>query len=196
MCDDEKQKRRFDVVLACRNAEVELFWKRSSYYWVFVAAALVAYGTLGKDNRAVGLLVSCFGLMSSLAWLLGNIGSKWWQENWEQKLKDVSPDVIGADVFTPLSKKSMPKGSWSSPIIRYSVTRLATLLSAFVVIIWLAVFLKEIFLSFGGNIGSPFIRGLIAWLQAKKGIFIFAITVFFVILMCWRTHGEDRQNRA
>lgn len=193
MTHDEKARTRFDVVLACRNAEIELFWKRSSFYWVFVAAALVAYGTLGKDNRTLGLLLSCFGLMSSLAWCLGNIGSKWWQENWEQKLKEISPYVIGADVFTPRRKEEMPSGNWSNPIIRYSVTRLAFLLSAFVAFIWFTVFVKEIFASIGNDLGIPSI-GEITWLQAYKTGFVLVITVVFVILMFWRTRGEDREK--
>jgi hypothetical protein len=185
MSDDEKLNKRFDVVLACRNAEIELFWKRSSYYWVFVAAALVAYGGLGRDNRTFRLLISSFGLMSSLAWLLGNIGSKWWQENWEQKLKEISPEVVGADIFTPRSPESMSKDTWSTPIIRYSVTRLATLLSEFVVILWIAIFLKEIFGLLGIEIANSYVHRLVA-------VFVFVITVAFLVLMISKARGKDR----
>ncbi len=190
MTGKEKKLKQFDVVLSCRNAEIELFWKRSSYYWVFVAAALVAYGVMGKSNHTLGLLISCFGLMSSLAWMLGNIGSKWWQENWEQKLNAISPEIVG-DVFTPIKDKDMPRGSWSSPLIRYSVTRLATTLSAFVVIFWLALFVKEIY-SMGPFITNQCLQGLLDWIYLKKDVVICATTIFFVILMCWRTRGKDR----
>jgi hypothetical protein len=71
--------------------EIDLFWKRSLFFW-FIAAAFVAYATLIKSetnaDKDLPFIIACFGLVYNFAWTLGNRGSKYWQEAWEQKLKD------------------------------------------------------------------------------------------------------------
>ena len=58
-----------------RKFEIDLYWKRATYFWAFTGAALAGYLTVltGKDveNRADALLiVSCLGLIFSVAWYL------------------------------------------------------------------------------------------------------------------------------
>lgn len=162
--------------------EIELFWKRSAFYWVFVAAALVAYGTLKDTHTSLALLISCFGLMASFAWLLGNIGSKWWQENWEEKLKSAAGPVVG-DLFTP--SRTIKTFGWIVPTIRFSVTKIAILLSSFMTFIWLGIFLREAFFS-----GKK--EGWIGWIWTYRNTEIGVLTLIFLIILCLSARGKDK----
>jgi hypothetical protein len=166
--------------------EIELFWKRSTHYWVFVGAALVAYGALKKEYPTIGLLVSCFGLIASTAWMLSNIGSKWWIENWERKLKREAKAISGADLFDPEEEQSIKSPNLFTPIVRYSVTRPTIVLSVFITLIWLGIFLKE-------SLGRwcelwDFVQS--AW-QYKNAIAC-VVTAFFVIGLLFFTRGKNR----
>ena len=153
--------------------EIELFWKRSSFYWVFVGAALVAYGALRKEMPHIGILVAAFGLLSSIAWLLGNVGSKWWIENWEKKLEKAAPSVVG-NLFD-VSDESIRIVSVFR-LVRYSVTRLAILLSAFVTILWFGIFLMEVIRVF------PSAKNAIGCVYAYRFQAVSAIVLLFVVL--------------
>ena len=84
--DSETSWRRFQVALDARRLEINLFWQRSLFFWGFTGAAFVAIAaTLGEHPR-LALLVSCFGLVSSVCWSLANRGSKYWHEAWETKV--------------------------------------------------------------------------------------------------------------
>ena len=134
-------EKQFDVALQCRNMEIELFWKRSSFYWVFVGAALVAYGVLYDKNPQIRIMIAAFGLLSSLAWFLGNIGSKWWIDNWEKKLGQYGRPIIG-DLF---DIEDRPIDLFPGlPLRRFSVTRLAIFLSLFVCVLWCVIFAIEL----------------------------------------------------
>ena len=117
-----------------RKFEIGNFWQRSLFFWGFIGAAFVAFAQTYQKQPFVGTLVACFGLVSSMAWTLGNRGSKYWQEAWERKVKAVEISVLGAALFSnrePIQKKGM----WGAG--DYSVSRLAIALSDFTVFIWL-----------------------------------------------------------
>jgi hypothetical protein len=180
---DIDKKKRFEVALLCRNMEIDLFWKRSSYYWVFVGAALVAYGALKKDFPNICLLITSFGLISSVAWMLGNIGSKWWIENWEKKLHDASHPIVG-DLFVPYSEK-FPIGFGVS-LSRFSVTKLAVLISMFSTILWLGLFFKETLMLF------PNLRLRIDFLYRYRWAALIALTFVFLVMMVTLGKGKNR----
>jgi hypothetical protein len=39
--DEAHKKTRFDVAVQVRNFEIELFWKRSLFFWGFISAAFI-----------------------------------------------------------------------------------------------------------------------------------------------------------
>jgi len=123
-----------------RKFEIDLFWRRSLFFWGFISAAFVAYGVLIRNSdKEFALAVSCFGLICSFAWTLQNRGSKYWQEAWEQKVETVEKDVLGAPLFSnwePVKKK----GLWGAA--KFSVSKLAIALSDFTVLIWLVLIWK------------------------------------------------------
>jgi hypothetical protein len=137
--DDEKQSRLHAFAAETLHNEVERFWKRSLFFWGFIAAAFVSYGVMvGKQDsdRDLAFAVSCFGFICSLAWTLANRGSKYWQITWEEKLKSTEMDALGRHIFGE-DVPNRDQGLWGSR--RYSVTRLTIALSDFTVLVWLAL---------------------------------------------------------
>lgn len=122
--------------------EIELFWKRSSFFWLFTGSAFVGFGVLwDKADKDLPLAIACFGLICSLSWTLANRGTKYWQYVWEQKLKSVQRAALGRLIYFEGVSRSDPAGPiWGAS--RYSVTKLAIALSDFSVLIWLTLGVK------------------------------------------------------
>jgi hypothetical protein len=146
---DDMASRRLDEILDIRKFEIDLYWKRATYFWTFIAAALAGYGltvTAKEANQEnmvrFQFLIICFGLVFTFAWYLVNKGSKFWQENWEKHLDMTEDSVIG-----PLYKTSISKESYSSfwvPTKAYaaSVSKINQILSLFVFVIWLGILIN------------------------------------------------------
>jgi hypothetical protein len=95
-----KAARAYAIALDIRKFEIELYWKRAAYFWVFTGAALAAYlaALTGKDieNRPQALLLaSCIGLVFATAWYFVNRASKYWQSNWEFHVDLLEDDEVG-----------------------------------------------------------------------------------------------------
>ncbi len=86
----EKLKLALTFAVETRKAEIDRFWSRANIFWAFTAAAYVAYAATGVKSNFPGsehLIISCFGLVSGVAWTMQNRGSKYWQEAWENKVE-------------------------------------------------------------------------------------------------------------
>jgi hypothetical protein len=137
MSDDPNTK-RFEVALQTRNFEIDLFWKRSLFFWGFISAAFVGYAALRQSELRI--VFACFGLVCSCAWSLVNRGSKYWQECWETKLARFEFPVTGS--LFAMWEAPQDKGCWLSGR-KYSVSKLAIALSDYVFLMWLAVVIGE-----------------------------------------------------
>jgi hypothetical protein len=135
--------KRFDVAVQVRNFEIELFWKRSVFFWGFISSAFVGYAALRKANPDLGLVVACFGMVCSCAWSLLNRGSKYWQESWEAKVEKAEPGVTGR--FFVLEEPAQIHKGWWLRARQYSVSRLAIALSDYVSLLWFALVTAELF---------------------------------------------------
>jgi len=140
-----KHEKRFDAALQTRQFEIDMFWKRSLFFWGFIGAAFVGVGALKYEQPALSLLVSSFGLVCSLAWTLVNRGSKHWQEQWESKIENVEGEVTGL-LFQKIEPKQ-DKGWFGGR--EYSVSKLASLVSDYVFVIWLMILIRQSCLSLG-----------------------------------------------
>ena len=150
---DDIASKRLEKILDIRKFEIDLYWKRATYFWTFIAATLTGYGLTVTTKDAAQenvirfqVLIVCFGLVFSFAWFLVNKGSKFWQENWEKHLDMTEDSVIG-----PLYKTTISKESYSSfwvPTSAYatSVSKINQILSLFVFTIWLGI-LANLFVS-------------------------------------------------
>ncbi len=85
----------YKVALDTRNFEISLFWQRSNYFLVLNSALVVGFLNLTKLEYAFPL--AAFGFFVSVLWLRVNLGSKFWQSRWEQRLSEIerkiSPDL-------------------------------------------------------------------------------------------------------
>jgi len=150
--EDDIASRRLEKILDIRKFEIDLYWKRATYFWAFIAASLTGYGlTITSDNPdAEGVLkfqfiIICFGLIFSLAWYLVNKGSKFWQENWEKHLDLTEDEVIGPLYKTTINKES--HSSFWNPTKAYavSVSKVNQILSLFVLLIWVCIMIHFVY---------------------------------------------------
>lgn len=86
------------VALDIRKFEIELYWKRTTFFWAFLVAIYTAYFYICKncgDNSAYLILLSFLASCFSFLWYLSNRGSKFWQENWEAHVSALEDHEIG-----------------------------------------------------------------------------------------------------
>ncbi len=93
----------YNIALKTRNMEIDLFWRRSNYFLVLNTAVATAFISQkvseadGNINTDLQLLFSIFGLLISILWFRVNLGGKYWQSRWEQRLhlaeEKLSPSI-------------------------------------------------------------------------------------------------------
>jgi hypothetical protein len=133
----DPQLKRFEVSVAIRNFEIELFWKRSVFFWGFIASAFVGYAALRDKSAGLSIVVACFGMVCSFAWALLNRGSRYWQESWEKKVESAESAVTGR-LFAHEEEIDTRKVAWLRAR-RYSVSKIATALSDYVFVLWMCL---------------------------------------------------------
>lgn len=139
------------TALDTRKFEIEMYWKRATYFWAFIAATFAGYfALLNCDNinnfRGLTILVSSIGFFFSLGWHLVNRGSKFWQENWEKHVSMLEEDVEGplfGCVLMPEDSIFNPKGHYP-----FSVSKVNQLLSSIVTAFWFILFVISTFYTF------------------------------------------------
>src|SRR5688572_7309664 len=89
-----KAKARYEFACQAREVELDLFWKRSLFFWGFIGAAFLAFAAL-RASVHLSTLIASFGLVCSVVFTLANRGSKFWYESWEQKVERSERDVTG-----------------------------------------------------------------------------------------------------
>lgn len=170
-----------------RRFEIDLFWKRSAFYWGFVVASLVALGALGEHSTTYTYIISCLGFMSSLAWTLANRGSRYWFEYWEGQVRG---DFLGAEDYEQLDEAFPSKGKWPLCYVkRYSVTRLAIVLSDYVTILWLFILGWRTY----GIVQECYERKYCALVNLAL-LFLLVITLVFAASL-FLTKGEDAETK-
>jgi hypothetical protein len=97
--DAEKLKAALGRAHDIRQFEIELYWKRATYFWAFQLVAFTALGLLFKDGelRHPELLVipAVIGAVTAFAGYLPARGSKFWQENWEAHVELLEDETEG-----------------------------------------------------------------------------------------------------
>jgi len=169
--------------LDIRKFEINLYWKRATYFWTLIAAAFAGYLALAStDVTRPGLvfLVTCIGFILSTAWYLVNRGSKFWQENWERHV-----DILENEIIGPLFKTTISKNNfrflefWSG--YPYSVSKVNQIVSLFVTLVWLGLVIH----AFPHCLVSLTIQIDAYWLLATA-------TLLFTVALFWlgRTRSE------
>jgi SAM-dependent methyltransferase len=144
--NSKSMKEAFEIAHDNRKLEIQLFWQRSLFFWGFVAAALVGYGTVYNDKTEIEIVFALFGLVCSVVWSSGNRGSKYWQEYWEQKVTFFQHYTTG-NIFYDRSPKAPGFLEVFAPR-RMSVSKLTMALSDYSVFLWLLLCAHSIVRSF------------------------------------------------
>ena len=142
------------VALDVRKFEIELYWKRTTYFLSFITVMAGAYAAVFSSDfpkkEITLLVVASIGLVFSLSWFLANRGSKKWQENWENHV-----DLLENNVHGPLFKTILSRPKADDAVTQlanliigpssYSVSKINQLLSFYVTIIWFILFIFHMF---------------------------------------------------
>lgn len=128
-----------------RQFEIDLYWKRSNYFWLLQAAVFTAFGLVWRESspETWGLLpaaLAYLGFLTSLAGWLASQGSKFWQSNWEFHI-----DML-EDEFEGRLHKTVRVGDLG---VRWSVSGINDRLSLCFVAFWVIVAIAASTRAFG-----------------------------------------------
>lgn len=142
---DSRLYEAWRTAMDIRKFEIELYWKRATYFWTFIGLALAAYGGVltAKDDSAlkpaarsdVLFAIACVGFVFAVAWYFVNRGSKFWQRNWEYQVDLLEDQAVGPLYKTVFANK---KDTFWNPTGAYpfSVSNINHVLSLFIVILF------------------------------------------------------------
>lgn len=180
------RKEALKNILDIRKFEIELYWKRATYFWAFIGATFAGYVTLSNsdtpNNKSLYAII-LLGIVFSLCWYLVNRGSKYWQLNWEKHLDAIEDPEIGPLYKTTIARNYY-KGRWYVLYGPYpfSVSKINILLSFFVLLLWMLFLIDFIYsnntlfsINFGTNFSYYGYSSLLE-LIAIAGILVFGQT--------------------
>jgi hypothetical protein len=154
----KKAKLALRFALETRRFEIEMYWRPAAYFWTLIGVAFAGYfailsvSTNDFDNNRYAFIVACAGFVFSFSWYLANMGSKYWQENWENHvtlLEDISIGPLFKTVLRRPTKVESVELNISSEGIsnelnltapkRFSVSKINTCVSLFTLLIWIVL---------------------------------------------------------
>jgi hypothetical protein len=148
--DLPKRKAALKNAFDTRKFEIDLYWKRTAYFWVFISAIFIAYYQVitshdlcSPKKEIFPLALAALGVFVSCCWFCVNKGSKYWQENWEKHVALLEDDIIG-----PLHKTTLNESNDCSCCVlkakRFSVSKINQLLSFVTILIWGCIFAVDL----------------------------------------------------
>ncbi len=149
--DKEKAKNALDHALDIRKFEIELYWKRASYFWALIAVAFAGYFAILssehlKDKEYLAYIVSCIGLLFTWSWFLVNRGSKFWQENWENHV-DMLEDINTGPLYKTVLRRPEEEDNIEKYItgtLAISVSKTNQWVSLFTLCIWISLLIHSL----------------------------------------------------
>lgn len=152
--DKKIQLAALNAALDIRKFEIELYWKRASYFWTFIGATLAGYVAVQAisdpaSKQELSVVLSCLGMVFSVAWVLVNRGSKHWQENWEKHV-DLLEDTITGPLYKVVLTRNDPQkiSEHFRHLITgpssFSVSKINQIISLFVTALWLCLLVKSL----------------------------------------------------
>jgi hypothetical protein len=159
-------KRAYKIANDNRKFEIDNYWKRANYYWLFQFSVYTGYfySVTTKNNQYLSenpeiiVGITCLGFLTALAWHFSNKGSKQWQENWENHVDYLEDGITG-----PLYKVFSSKETWS-------VSKINEIVSFFSAIAWILLGVKTIYSFFS----CPLLIAYLAAMCIIVGSFYFS----------------------
>jgi hypothetical protein len=174
-------KKALEFALDIRKFEIELYWKRATYFWAFIAIALAGFGSvlaakgIPCDEKGEALLTaSCLGLVFSVAWYFVNRASKLWQENWEKHVDLLEDEVIGPLYKTVMNDDDIRFWRLWGPF-PFSVSKLNQILSMFVVLLFLLLVASALWKCI-----------CIGWSTGPFAISMVILTIAAIVTLSWK----------
>jgi hypothetical protein len=185
--DQSILERALEHALDIRKFEIELYWKRATYFWTLIASAFAAHFIILNandmdDKNFIAYVVACIGFFFTFAWLQVNRGSKQWQENWENHVDMLEDGIVGPLYKTTLSR---PKGTgtilekWVTGPAKISVSKTNQIVNVYTMVIWILL---------GKNVLNPF---LFDAPFSCKHIFVSLITLAACGLILWKGQTDN-----
>lgn len=142
-----KENKALERAQDIRKFEIDLYWKRATYFWTFIGATFAGFlaiqASAAHNKQDLSVILSCLGIVFSFAWLCVNRGSKFWQENWEKHVDILEDEITGPLYKIVLSRnlddytKSEKVRDWITGPSALSVSKINQLISLYVFILWL-----------------------------------------------------------
>lgn len=190
----------YKIILDTRKFEIENFWKRATFFWGTLAILFVAYYSIKIDIRYLSI-VSLTGLIYSLIFSLSIRGSKYWQEHWEllakkyeKKLNDIL--IFRWKLFDEINKENKDTLSILKPY-RISVSKLVMIISDFLTLSWLSLFLKDIIYLYRiSDFNNPFNFETATHFSLLfiALLFIFSIMLVYIAAFIGKTNKENKKK--
>ncbi|WP_426726617.1 hypothetical protein DOX57_008965 [Cronobacter dublinensis] len=162
----DKNQLALDRAHEIRKFEIELYWKRTAYFWTIIAAIFAGFLLMASKKTETEMssaylsLIAFTGFVFSYAWFLVNKGSKFWQENWEYHIDCLENQVTGPLYKTVLYNKDnidARKMKWKAYVLSsesISVSKVNQFIALFTMFVWASLFLSTIATFWGTMLSS------------------------------------------
>lgn len=139
----QKIAKALEIAWHTRDFEIKRYWQRATYYWAFITSIFIAYvhvlnsSNLFVHHNLVLFLVILIGCVFSLAWVLTNISSKFWQNNWEYHINFLESEISGIVYGTLLYKKDRK--------FHPSISKINFAASCIILLVWITLLTHNLF---------------------------------------------------
>ena len=180
--------------LDVRKFEIELYWKRTGFFWAFITVIYTAlFHVICKYVdcpcryaffKPVILSLAALGVFFSVAWHMVNKGSKFWQKNWEMHVSLLEESEMGPlhDVYLNPRKTD---SKWN-PVKEYDFSVSKVNMCATTVIVILSIF------CFVWTIDFLFLK--ITEILPNWIFIILSIFILLVFLICLLVFSQGNSN--
>ncbi|PCI42678.1 MAG: hypothetical protein COB41_09175 [Proteobacteria bacterium] len=178
-------EKALEHALDIRKFEIDLYWKRATYFWTFLGATLAGFLAVQASadlepiiKQDLSVIIACLGIVFSFAWVCVNQGSKYWQANWEKHVDALEDEHIG-----PLYKTIMPSNKSLLPPM--SVSKVNLLVSWYIFILWVLLLIYSLLPTFSldNDVNEEYVT-----------IIFVTITFCVSFLLCGRSSSANRSE--
>ncbi|CAH6082553.1 hypothetical protein OGW21_03415 [Citrobacter sp. CK190] len=153
-----------------RKFEIELYWKRATYFFAFFTVITAAFGYLftSKEYFCFSPAAALVGSIISVCFIFVNIGSKYWLCNWEFIIDKLEVYVTGNLYKVYFYDNKYP--------LRPSVSDINNLISYVILIVWFLSFITSI---------SPYITSNPQFFWVLLILYLLALII--ISILCYKS---------
>lgn len=197
--DEKESEERYKIVLDIRKFEIELFWRRTAFFWGTIVVLFGLYGTASKELKDQKLLcyIVLTGFFFNILFSLSLRASKYWQEHWEYHAdrdeETAKFELLSEDVNAGLRHRLRHESRLYKPR-RLSLSAMTIVLSDLLAFAWLGLIVKEVHEIVIDKTISLNLRWELPIHWNTIGIMVFAATGMFSI--AYYIYVESKKKRV